>query len=374
MPRGVRRITTAFRAIYLNQLLAACATAGGLAAYNVQVQIGYLTNALFMSIAQTLSLLLCIYYPEENKKGVWHTVALALGYELLFGALFMIVLWIPSVKTSISWFYLGENRESYEMAETAVHFFALGILGQVLSVTFSNYLQAIGRTMLSNVVYVVSDVVLVVVFVTIGRSGISPVSPDEVYAGATFAGVSYAQLCMLAVIPLMIMLVNLLRKDRAKHLLDRALLFSDRYGASEGDELSCMPRSVEEVNGFSRKAYDFCLKHGTGERNAYFISLAVEEMGNNVIKHGFTDAGFHSMELFLVRRGRSIFLRVRDNSHIFDPIKKMAEISAIEDPSRYIGLKMVMKTASEVTYTPTLKLNNLLIRFDVNKTGGKAPA
>ena len=52
----------------------------------------------------------------------------------------------------------------------------------------------------------------------------------------------------------------------------------------------------------------------------------------------------------------------------------MAEISAIEDPSRYIGLKMVMKTASEVTYTPTLKLNNLLLRFDVNKTGGKAPA
>ncbi len=58
-------------------------------------------------------------------------------------------------------------------------------------------------------------------------------------------------------------------------------------------------------------------------------------------------------------------LRIRDNSHIFDPIKKMASISSINDPSRYIGIRTVMKMASEVTYTSTLKLNNLVIQIEV---------
>ena len=41
----------------------------------------------------------------------------------------------------------------------------------------------------------------------------------------------------------------------------------------------------------------------------------------------------------------------------------MAMVADIDDPSRYIGLRMVMRLADEVTYTPTLKLNNLLIRI-----------
>ncbi|MDO4521353.1 MAG: ATP-binding protein [Erysipelotrichaceae bacterium] len=117
---------------------------------------------------------------------------------------------------------------------------------------------------------------------------------------------------------------------------------------------------------FSEKAYDFCLGHGAGKREAYYISLAAEEMAGNIIKHGFfRDGGHHTMELRVIHKKNSFMLRIRDNSHIFDPIKKMAAVSSINDPSRYIGIKMVMKIATDVVYTSTLKLNNLVIRIDM---------
>ena len=73
MPHGVSRMTSTWRSLYLNHLFASAVTAAGLAAYNVQVQINYLTNALFLGIAQALSLLVCIYYAEENRAGIRKT-------------------------------------------------------------------------------------------------------------------------------------------------------------------------------------------------------------------------------------------------------------------------------------------------------------
>lgn len=52
--------------------------------------------------------------------------------------------------------------------------------------------------------------------------------------------------------------------------------------------------------------------------------------------------------------------------------EKAREIfSMINDPSRYIGIRTVMKMASDVTYTSMLKLNNLVIQIEVpEKTDG----
>ncbi|MBR3346476.1 MAG: ATP-binding protein [Solobacterium sp.] len=105
-----------------------------------------------------------------------------------------------------------------------------------------------------------------------------------------------------------------------------------------------------------------------GRHEAYVVSLAAEEMAGNIIKYGFKDKGRHMMELRVIHKDNSFMLRIRDDSHIFDPIKKMASIADIQDPSRYIGIRMIMRMASDVTYTSTLKLNNLVIRIDMPDT------
>ena len=78
MPFGVSRLTASCKAFYLNYIFTSTVTVAVLAAYNVQVQINYVTNALFMGVAQALSLLVCFYYAEENREGIRNTVRIAL--------------------------------------------------------------------------------------------------------------------------------------------------------------------------------------------------------------------------------------------------------------------------------------------------------
>ena len=373
MPLGVSRITRTVKTVYLNHLLASTVTSAGLAAYNVQVQINYLTNNLFMSIAQTMTLMLCIYYAEEDRRGMRHTALIALGYEFFFGAAIMMLLRNPDVTRMITWFYLGgADENTFRIAEIAIYFFAEGLIGQAVSVLFANYLQSIGRTAASNIVYVLCDVFLVILVVTSHVRALSPGVSDMVRSGSIFAGVSEAMTSMLFVIPFMILLIIVIGKIRPRSFWDAALMLPRSYGVSRDQELTESPRTLEEISEFSRNANTFCLKHGAGRREAYYIALAAEEMANNVLKHGFTDRGFHSMELRVICKENALFLRIRDNSHVFDPIKKMAEISENKDPAAYIGLKMVMRLASEVVYTSALKLNNLLIRVDIRS--GEDPA
>ena len=365
LPMGVKKITAVFRSVYLNHLLAASATSYGVAAYNVQVQLGYLTNDLFMAIAFTMAMILGFYYSEENRNGLRYTVSIALFMELLFGLAVTVLLRNWNVIPTVSWFYLGENTAAAEVANVAVYFFAVGLLGQALSSLFAVYLQTIGRTFLSNIVYILSDVVFIIVFVQGRLSRLSTGVSDAIRSGVIFNSVSQAQLYMLAVIPLMILLVNVSRKRRPDRIGDILLMLPKGYGMRKDEEIDASPRTLEQVAEFSRKAYDFCLSKGAGRREAYLISLAAEEMAGNILKHGFTDSGYHTMELRVIHKHNSFMLRIRDNSHIFDPIKKMSAISEIHDPSRYIGLKMVMNMAGEVVYTSTLKLNNLVIRIDL---------
>ena len=104
LPMGVRKITAVFRSVYLNHLLAASATSSGVAAYNVQVQIGYLTNDLFLAIALTMAMLLGFYYSEENRNGFRYTVSIAVFTEFLFGLAITLLLRNWSVIPRVSWF------------------------------------------------------------------------------------------------------------------------------------------------------------------------------------------------------------------------------------------------------------------------------
>ncbi|MCR5795668.1 MAG: hypothetical protein K6G61_10050 [Solobacterium sp.] len=174
MPLGVSRITTTYKSFFLNQVLAAGVSTAGLAAYNVQVQLNYLTNSLFMSIALTMSMMLCLYYPEENRRGLIYTMSIALSYEVFFGLGVTLLLRSQPVMVLITWFYLGVNVESYMTAHTAIYYFALGLTGQAMSVLFANYLNSTGRTLLSDLVYILCDAVLVTLMVTARLHRIPP--------------------------------------------------------------------------------------------------------------------------------------------------------------------------------------------------------
>jgi anti-sigma regulatory factor (Ser/Thr protein kinase) len=93
------------------------------------------------------------------------------------------------------------------------------------------------------------------------------------------------------------------------------------------------------------------------------LSLCVEEMAGNIIRHGFSgDGREHMINIRVLKKGEHFIIRIRDDCPIFDPIKQL-ELYSDEDRTRHIGLRMTAHAAEQFQYTGILKLNNLVIKL-----------
>ena len=121
--------------------------------------------------------------------------------------------------------------------------------------------------------------------------------------------------------------------------------------------------SSEGAAEASIKAGEFCRAHGESVRQSNLIALCIEEMSDNIVRHGFTkDKKRHSVEVRLVFRGDRRLIRFRDNCVNFDPTKYL-ELHKSDDPTAHIGIKMVMKSVKSANYVNSLGLNNLTLEL-----------
>ena len=92
--------------------------------------------------------------------------------------------------------------------------------------------------------------------------------------------------------------------------------------------------------------------------------LCIEEMGNNIIEHGFEGNGKNRIDIRLVKKNDSMLIRIRDNCKDFDPVKYMKmNQEQIGDPGSHIGIRMTLKMVKNVQYVNSLGLNNLTLEI-----------
>ena len=163
-------------------------------------------------------------------------------------------------------------------------------------------------------------------------------------------------------ITLLVFVLIALRNGTTGTLLERMLEIKPDF--TEGIEAiqSWSSTTKEQVITVSEGVSVFLRDHGATQREAYFLSLAVEEMGMNIIRYGFADGKSHSIDLKAVRQNGSWILRVRDDCPLFDPVHYMEGFEAAS-PEVHIGIRMVSGMAKRMEYVNTLKTNNLLIEI-----------
>ena len=129
------------------------------------------------------------------------------------------------------------------------------------------------------------------------------------------------------------------------------------------DPSECLEASIadlEEAVNVSERAYSFCLERGEDRKTANFISLFVEEMGGNAVRHGIEGVRNGIVEVKLILNEEKKMIRIKDNGRPFDPVSWL-EKNDSEDPTANIGIRMVVSLAKEVRYVPAMSINNLLI-------------
>ena len=124
-------------------------------------------------------------------------------------------------------------------------------------------------------------------------------------------------------------------------------------------------RTLEEVEEVSRRVIGLSKSKGIDSRRSYYCGLCIEEQCSNIILHGFTkgeNTSKYSIDLRMIFDDGKIIISLRDNCKKFDPTNWHRKENE-PDPMKGMGIRMVQKLATRVSYRHTFGLNALSIEL-----------
>ena len=347
LPTVVSMASTVVMVFAVNKILLRAGGDLAVAAYAVVNTIINTCNSISTGsggVALTLSGILC---NEEDRTGLKGLVSLMLYYAAALGVIVAALL-VVFAKPCVALF-IPAGGESQVMAVHALRLFALGLIPCCMNNTLKSCWQGTGRVIQMEIVSLLEGAALPVLaaFVLSRAMGLR---------GAWFlflAGEALTALVMLGMV--------FARKGGLTRRPEDLLLLPDSLGVPPEDGLEADLKDLEGVIDFSRRAEAFCLAHGEGQRLASHLALCIEEMGSNIVEHGFNRQGKgadnHLSIRLQTKEGRWI-LRFRDDCMAFDPVSHVAGESG---PDGSVGIRLAMRMADEARYTCSMNLNNLLL-------------
>ncbi len=81
----------------------------------------------------------------------------------------------------------------------------------------------------------------------------------------------------------------------------------------------------------------FCQQHGINEGAVFDVTLALEEIFTNIVRHGYEDKEQHEIEVVIRKQGDWLTLRVADDGRAFDPSKAAQPDIELPVEQRQIG-------------------------------------
>jgi anti-sigma regulatory factor (Ser/Thr protein kinase) len=164
----------------------------------------------------------------------------------------------------------------------------------------------------------------------------------------------------LTYITIMVMLIS----KKRFFSLDSFICLPYDFGSKPEDTIEFAIYDKAGINAASSAASVFCAQKGLTRRKCMYTGLCIEEMGNNIIEHGFEGNGKNRIDIRLVKKNDSMLIRIRDNCKDFDPVKYMKmNQEQIGDPGSHIGIRMTLKMVKNVQYVNSLGLNNLTLEI-----------
>ncbi len=333
----------------------------GLQAYNVIVQVNYFVNAFMGSTVAVMFLLADMFSAEEDRENFKRVIKNVIIYGLTAITVISLILWVFA--GGITRVYLGEvDHEVIIGTAAALRAYAFGLLFQMILLFFSNYIQIFSHMIIPNILFLISNVFLVLYGTRFGAEFVGEQTINT--TAGIYGGISVSSVIALLTLPVCIAIIHKMHGCK-----DRLWMLPKDFGVSEDNEISAVIEDLDDVMEFSDRTLQFCEDKGDSPRIAFHAALSVEEMAKNVIEHGFTKNKKDNMlSVRVVHKGDELIIRMRDDCPGFDPRKKYEQIYAHEDVSRMIGIKMTMAEAKEVRYTSMFRLNNLLIRIGSETT------
>ena len=290
-------------------------------------------------VALTLS---GILYNEEDGTGLKQLLGMMLRYAAALGVVVagLLVIFAPACVS----LFIPNAGPAQTMAINGLRLFAVGLIPCCLNNTLKNLWQGAGRVGEMEVVSVLENAILP----TLAAFVLSRVAGVDGAWFLFFAGELLTSLLILAYV--------WMKAGRVTAQPEKVLLLRNSFGVPSEDLLEADIRTKDDVMAFSRRAEAFCKAHGNDSRLANHLALCIEEMGNNIVTHGFGKGKDNHLLVRLQTKAGHWTLRFRDDCKAFDPVAYVPG-----EAEQGLGIKLVMRMADEARYTYSMNLNNLTL-------------
>ena len=346
---GVNRLGKAAAGILTNRIIAFYAVSSALAVYGVQTQVTNLFGSLYLGSAETVLAMTSVYYGEEDKLSLDQLQIFSMRTGIFLASLCSAVIFVFS--EFFAGMYIGRaDPEALAMSSEAVKCVALTLPLNVYIYGLLNYMQGVKKFREANVYTLMIRIFmpLLSLLVMVNIAGIRgvwwtlPVSAVMLAAlGTVYILCQYGETFSI-----------------------KRLILSKKFWQDEGKELELVADSMLEVTGMAGLSMKFCEENGFSKKTSMILSLCIEEMGANIIKHGFSDGKQHYIYLRILAKADEVILRIRDDCKPFNPLEHYnMTMQDEQDPAKNMGIRMVMKLCSNVQYLSTFGTNNLIIHI-----------
>lgn len=350
LPGVLPTIYGTVRGFLVNGLIDTYVGSAGLSALAAAGNLMGLFWAVPVGMLSVSRLLISIGVGEEDRnslKSVMHfmfTGYLALQSIISLG---IISLSIPFTRI----FYQNPVEPVYMMTAWGFRILPLCMPLSIICMHFIAYAQATDKHVLLNLLAVFDGVLGVAITapLLIGRFGI-----NAIYIANVLNGV---------ITTLIIFLYAFVINRHVPRNIGELMVIPEDFGVPDDAVVVIEVKNMEHVVEVAKNVQHFCEERGIDRKRAMLAGLSLEEMAGNVVTHGFSmDDRKHTVIVKAIHRNNDVILTIKDDCLAFDPAARN-DINDLEDPTRYIGIRMIFKIASEVNYQNVLGLNFLTIRI-----------
>jgi Na+-driven multidrug efflux pump/anti-sigma regulatory factor (Ser/Thr protein kinase) len=338
----------ALRYMVINRLLLHYVGGDGLSAMSSFNMVCGIFIAYCLGNGAIVRMLISIFVGEEDKNSMKKTLQLVFTKGLLLSVVVGAVIFaISPMLTGI--FFPDRASNVYHLAYQLFAIYSVCIPLILICQILTNYLQATGHNFFVNIQSIFDGFFAIVIPAAI----LAPVM------GALGVWISNPIGIILTILTAPVYAFIYWRHFPKN--LDEWMFLSPDFGVAPENVLDIPIYNYDDVSDASARIQEFCADHGMEKRSAYYSALCLEELAGNVVKHGFTaDKKKHFLSVMTLFLGEKVILRLKDDCVPFDPVQ-MAEMTSDKGGFDNMGIRMVYRIASDVSYQNMLGMNVLTV-------------
>ena len=346
-PTLIQRAAITLRDLFVNRinLMVALSTAA-VAARGLQNDLNLLLFCIGLGIGKTLVSMTGVYFGANDRQGLKWLFSCSMKISVAISGVTGLVVFL--LAPLLAGLYTNAP-DVLSLGVFSIRCMAIGLVMDVLSCAFIDYLQGIRNRRLVNILNITDRFFLpvlsaLVLGLTFGSRGI-------------MASVAVGKLLLI----LVMVGIILFRNRRFPRSWEDCMLLPDDFGGTDADNLYAAITSMEDVIAESRNAEEFCLRHGTDRRKASLMGLFVEELAGNIIRYGKSRKNQKiAVDFRLSVNDGRIILSLRDCLQEFDPTAYYAAHHN-EGPEEMPGIRIVTELAEEIRYYNAFNSNNIIV-------------